>query len=173
MYRRETISLFTQDRSQRESYSKGPKLYALIYVHNNEKKTARAMYDIVLSGGAINSPQLLMLSGVGNADYLKRLGVPIVAHLLGVGQSLQDHPRTDIQYRCKKPVSLCSAQSPYNSIKTGLQWLLFKSGLGTSSSLEVTGFIRSRAGVEHPDIGLALVPAVIDDHARDSYFLLW
>ena len=145
----------------------GTKSVGIEYVHNNDKKTARATYEIVLSGGTINSPQLLMLSGIGNADELNKLDIPIVAHLPGVGQNLQDHPRTDIQYRCKKPVSLCSAQSPYNSIKTGLQWLLFKSGLGASSSLEVTGFIRSRPGVEHPDIGLALVPAVIDDHARD------
>ena len=145
----------------------GTKATGVEYVQNNEKKTARATGDIILSGGAINSPQLLMLSGVGNADDLKRLNISSVAHLPGVGENLQDHSQTIVQYRCTKPITLFSAQTPLNMLKTGLQWHLFRKGLGVTCGLEAGAFIRSRPGVEHPDIQLHFVPFLVSNHGRD------
>ena len=145
----------------------GAKAVGIEYTQENVQKVARATKDIILSGGTINSPQLLMLSGVGSADDLKRLGIPIVAHLPGVGQNLQDHPQIYIQYRCKQPVTLYSALSPFNALKIFLQWHLFKTGLGATSGFETAGFIRSLPGVEHPDIQLNFSPTMFNDHGRE------
>ena len=164
--KRENLTVHSKSFAER-ILIEGTKAVGIDYIHKNYRKTARGTCDIIVSGGAINSPQLLMLSGVGNADDLKTLGIPIVAHLPGVGQNLQDHTKFELQYRCTKPVTLHSYLSPYNSVKIGLQWLLFNTGIGATCSLDVVGFIRSHPGIEHPDIEIQFSPAVIDDHGRD------
>ena len=163
--KRENLIIHSGSLAERVLFE-GTKAVGIDYIQNNDKKTARATGEVILSGGAINSPQLLMLSGVGNADDLKRLNIPVVAHLPGVGQNLQDHAQVYVQHRCKKPITLYSSQSAFNTVKIGLQWYLFGTGVGASSGLEAIGFIRSRPGVEHPDIQFHLFPVVFDDHGR-------
>ena len=138
------------------------------YTVNNETHTVNVNKEVILSGGAINSPQLLMLSGVGNADDLKKLNIPIVRHLPGVGENLQDHLDVCVQQTCTQPVTLYTAQwkFPHNMIKIGLQWLLTKSGDGATTHIETGGFLRSRPGVEHPDLQIHFVPSAYRDHGR-------
>ncbi|XP_075039344.1 choline dehydrogenase, mitochondrial [Mixophyes fleayi] len=138
------------------------------YVQNGHKKKAFASKEVILSGGAINSPQLLMLSGIGNATDLTKLGIPVISHLPGVGQNLQDHLEVYIQQMCTKPVTLYRAQKPLTMLKIGLEWMWKFTGYGATAHLESGGFIRSAAGVEHPDIQFHFLPAQVIDHGRVS-----
>uniref|UniRef100_A0A5F4WF23 Choline dehydrogenase n=1 Tax=Callithrix jacchus TaxID=9483 RepID=A0A5F4WF23_CALJA len=101
----------------------GTRAVGVDYVKNGQSCRAYASKEVILSGGAINSPQLLMLSGVGNADDLKKLGIPVVCHLPGVGQNLQDHLEIYIQQACTHPITLHSAQKPLRKARIGLEWL--------------------------------------------------
>ena len=92
--------------------------------------------EIILSGGSINSPQLLMLSGVGDSDHLDKVGVKTVHHLPGVGQNLQDHLEVYVVQACKQPVSLLSEQKGLKMIKVGIQWFLNRSGSASTTHLE-------------------------------------
>ncbi|XP_077308186.1 choline dehydrogenase, mitochondrial [Lithobates pipiens] len=138
------------------------------YVQNGHKKKAFANKEVILSGGAINSPQLLMLSGIGNASELTKLGIPVIAHLPGVGQNLQDHLEVYIQQMCTKPITLYSAQKPLKMLKIGLEWMWKFTGDGATAHLETGGFIRSAPGVEHPDIQFHFLPSQVIDHGRVS-----
>eukprot|EP01103_Thecamoeba_quadrilineata_P016985 TRINITY_DN5860_c0_g1_i1.p1 TRINITY_DN5860_c0_g1~~TRINITY_DN5860_c0_g1_i1.p1 ORF type:complete len:882 (-),score=177.85 TRINITY_DN5860_c0_g1_i1:20-2665(-) len=122
--------------------------------------------DVILSGGAINSPQLLMCSGIGNGDQLKALDIPVISHLPGVGANLQDHMEVYVQYECTQPLTLFSATKSFAMAKIGIEWLLLKTGQGASSHLEAGAFFRSRAGVKHPDIQLHFLPSAVLDHGR-------
>lgn len=140
----------------------------LEYVHGGLTKEVRAEREIILSGGAINSPQLLMLSGVGNARDLRDLDIPVVTDLPGVGENLQDHLEVYVQQTCTKPITLYSAQwkFPHNMVRIGLEWFLKQTGDGATAHLESGGFIRSRPGVEHPDIQYHFLPSTVNDHGR-------
>ncbi|OCT58656.1 choline dehydrogenase, mitochondrial [Xenopus laevis] len=144
----------------------GQRAVGIEYLQRGQRKRAYATKEVVLSGGAINSPQLLMLSGIGNADDLKKLGIPVVAHLPGVGQNLQDHLEVYIQQQCLRPITLYKAQKPMNMIRIGLEWLWRFTGDGATSHLESGGFIRSGPGVEHPDIQFHFLPSQVIDHGR-------
>ena len=129
--------------------------------YNGSSTTLRARKEVILCGGAINSPQLLQLSGVGNPDHLKPLGINMVATLKGVGENLQDHLETYVQYACKEPITLYSATNPLVKLKIGLEWLLFQTGLGATNHFESGGFIRSEAGVKHPDLQYHFLPMAV------------
>ncbi|KAM9324451.1 choline dehydrogenase, mitochondrial [Gastrophryne carolinensis] len=147
---------------------KGLRATGVEYVENGHNKKAFASKGVILSGGAINSPQLLMLSGIGNATELAKLGIPVIAHLPGVGQNLQDHLEVYIQQMCTKPVTLYRSQKPLKMLKIGLEWMLKFTGEGATAHLETGGFIRSGAGVEHPDIQFHFLPSQVIDHGRVS-----
>jgi len=117
--------------------------------------------EVFLCGGAINSPQLLQLSGVGPHDLLQRLGIPVKHDLPGVGANLSDHPDIVIQHRCRQPVSLAAKARAPGKYLTGLQWFLAKSGPAASNHFEAGGFIRSRAGIEHPDLQFTFMPLAV------------
>ncbi len=127
---------------------------------------ARAEREVILAGGAINSPQLLMLSGIGNGDELRAAGVKPVHHLPGVGKNLQDHLELYVQYESKQKITLHSVNNPLYRARVGIEWFLFKTGLGASAHLEAGAFIRSEAGVRHPDLQLHFLPSVVRDHGR-------
>ncbi len=121
----------------------------------------RATKEVILSGGAINSPQLLKLSGVGNPAELQPLGIGVTAPSKGVGENLQDHLETYVQFECTQPITLFSALKPFNKLKIGLEWLLFRTGLGATNHFESGGFIRSEAGVRHPDLQYHFLPMAV------------
>jgi len=127
-----------------------------------DTEVVRAEREVILSGGAINSPQLLQLSGIGPADLLRRHGIAVVQDLPGVGENLQDHLEVYVQHACTQPVSLYPATKLWNKPWIGLQWLLFKSGPGASSHFEAGGFIRSRAGIEHPNLQYHFLPIAVN-----------
>lgn len=144
----------------------GTRAVGVEYIKNGQSHKAYVSREVILSGGAINSPQLLMLSGVGNADDLKKLGIPVVCHLPGVGQNLQDHLEIYIQHACTQPITLHSAQKPLRKVCIGLEWLWGFTGDGATAHLETGGFIRSRPGVPHPDIQFHFLPSQVIDHGR-------
>ncbi len=122
----------------------------------------RAEREVILAGGAIGSPHLLLLSGVGAPDELRRHGISVTAELPGVGENLQDHLEIYVQYAAVRPVTLYPALKPWNRIRIGLEWLLFRTGHGASNKFEVGGFIRSRAGIEHPNLQYHFLPLAIN-----------
>ena len=121
----------------------------------------RARREVILCGGAINSPQLLQLSGIGDPALLDPLGIPVVAARKGVGENLQDHLETYVQYACKEPITLYSAVNPLVKAGIGLEWMLFQTGLGATNHFESGGFIRSEAGVQHPDLQYHFLPMAV------------
>jgi choline dehydrogenase len=123
---------------------------------------AHARREIILSAGAFNSPHLLMLSGIGPADELRRLGIPVVADLPGVGQNLQDHPCVYMKFRCTAPVSLSRYMRIDRKLSVGARWLLNRSGPGASNNIDTCAVLRSDAGVRQPDIEVQYLPVVID-----------
>ena len=129
--------------------------------HGGQLQQLRATREVILSGGAINSPQLLQLSGIGNPDELKALGIAVAAPLKGVGENLQDHMETYVQYVCKEPITLYSALNPLVKLRIGVEWLLFGTGLGATNHFESGGFIRSEAGVKHPDLQYHFLPMAV------------
>ncbi|MEJ7628098.1 MAG: choline dehydrogenase [Nocardioidaceae bacterium] len=117
--------------------------------------------EIVLCGGAINSPQLLQLSGIGNAQELRRLGIHVVHDSPGVGENLQDHLEVYIQYASKLPVSIAPGLRWRARPRIGFDWLFFRSGLGASNHFEGGGFCRSNADVDYPNLMFHFLPVAI------------
>jgi choline dehydrogenase len=117
--------------------------------------------EVIVAASSLNSPKLLMLSGIGPAAHLKEHGIEVVADRPGVGQNLQDHLELYIQQAATKPVSLFSYWNIRGKAKIGLEWLLWKTGLGSSNQFESAGFIRSRAGVKYPDIQYHFLPIAV------------
>ncbi|EYB84479.1 hypothetical protein Y032_0315g2260 [Ancylostoma ceylanicum] len=125
--------------------------------------------DVIVCGGAINSPQLLMLSGVGPADHLRAHEIPVVVNLPGVGENLIDHLEIYVQQKCTKPITLYNKSSwrfPHHMIKIGMEWFTMQKGLGASSHLETGGFARSRDDIDHPDIQFHFLPSTVHDDGR-------
>ena len=136
------------------------------FVENHRPKTVRARREVILAGGAINSSQLLLLSGIGPAEHLRAVGVDVLHDLPGVGANLQDHLEFYFQVECLEPVTLLKVMRGPNMLAVGARWILFKDGLASSSHLEAGGFIRSAAGIRHPDIQYHFLPALVADHGR-------
>jgi choline dehydrogenase len=117
--------------------------------------------EVILSGGAINSPQLLQLSGVGDEGLLKQHGIPVVHHLPGVGENLQDHLEVYIQYASKQPVSIAPGLRYRERPKIGYQWLFHRSGLGATNHFEGGGFSRGNDDVDYPNLMFHFLPIAI------------
>ena len=139
----------------------GRRAVGVHYRHGDRDRLAVARREVVLAGGAINSPQLLKLSGVGPGAELARLGIDVIADRPGVGENLQDHLEFYFQVASKLPVTLYSAMSPLAKAWIGARWILFKDGLGATNHFESCGFIRSRAGIAYPDIQYHFLPLAV------------
>ncbi len=130
--------------------------------YQNARQARRALGgEVILCGGAINSPQLLQLSGVGSADDLESLGIGVVADLPGVGENLQDHLEVYIQYGCKLPVSVQPALKWQNRPWIGANWLFFRNGPGATNHFEGGGFARSNEDVAYPNLMFHFLPIAI------------
>ena len=117
--------------------------------------------EVILCGGSINSPQLLQLSGVGNADDLTALGIRVVADLPGVGQNLQDHLEVYVQYRATQPVSMQPSLQRWRRPWIGFQWLFLRRGPGATNHFEGGGFVRSNEAVAYPNLMFHFLPLAI------------
>jgi len=117
--------------------------------------------EVILCGGAINSPQLLQLSGVGNPRELQELGIDVVHDLPGVGENLQDHLEVYVQYESKRPVSVAPALKWRNRPAVAFKWLFLRSGPGATNHFEGGGFVRSNEDVEYPNLMFHFLPLAI------------
>jgi choline dehydrogenase len=126
------------------------------------RRTSRAKAnEVILCGGAINSPQLLQLSGIGAANELRALGIEVVADLPGVGENLQDHLEVYVQHSSTQPVSMAPYFAMKNRPKVGLEWLLRKTGPGATNHFEAGGFIRSNEEVKYPNLMYHFLPIAV------------
>jgi choline dehydrogenase len=145
-----TRVLFEERRAVGVSYKRG-----------GQDTTVRARREVIISAGAINSPQLLKLSGVGPPAELAALGIPLVHALPGVGENLQDHVEFYFQVASREPVTLYKHMNPFRRALIGARWLLTHDGLGATNHFEAGGFIRSRPGIRYPDIQYHFLPMAV------------
>ncbi|MFN3643294.1 MAG: choline dehydrogenase [Gemmobacter sp.] len=124
-------------------------------------ETVRAGRAVVLAASAINTPKLLMLSGIGPAEDLRGHGIPVLADRPGVGANLQDHLEVYVQFAARAPITLFRYWNLWGKALVGAQWLLTRRGLGASNQFEAGGFIRSAAGVDYPDIQFHFLPMAV------------
>ena len=136
---------------------------AVDYLRDGKPEEARAAREILVCCGSVQSPQLLMLSGIGPADHLRSLDIPLVADLPGVGQNLQDHLFLAVSYRCKKPITLDKAETLANFLK----YLVLKKGPLTSNVSESGGFVAITPGAPAPDLQFHFGPVYYLNHGFD------
>lgn len=144
------------------------------YSVRGENRQVHADAEVIVSGGAINSPQILLLSGIGAAADLCAAGVQPLHDLPAVGAHLNDHPDIVVQHRCLQPVSLYKINRGAGKLLTGLRWFIKHDGLAASNHFEAGGFIRSRHGIDFPDLQLtfmplAILPGTVNDAGTHSY----
>ncbi|NBZ88056.1 choline dehydrogenase [Stagnihabitans tardus] len=121
----------------------------------------RASREVIVSASTINTPKILMLSGIGPAAHLREMGIEVVADRPGVGGNLQDHLELYLQFAAAKPITLYKYWNLWGKALVGAEWLLTGKGLGASNQFESCGFIRSRAGLEYPDIQYHFLPIAV------------
>jgi choline dehydrogenase len=158
--RRQNLTVLTGAHVHRLVFE-GSRAVGIEYSRGANSRVAYADAEVILSAGAINSPQLLQLSGIGNGADLSALGISPRLDLPAVGQHLNDHPDIVIQHRCSEPVSIYPANRGLKKIAAGLRWFAGLDGLASSNHFEAGGFIRSRKGLEHPDLQLTFMPLAI------------
>jgi choline dehydrogenase len=127
-------------------------------VSRGETLWVRCAREVLLCAGTFNTPQLLMLSGIGNADELKPLGIDVRAHVPEVGRNLENHPGINIQYSTRYEDSLVSELSLFGRAKIGAEWLLFGKGVGATNFFETGAFLRTRDDVAYPNMQFEFLP---------------
>ncbi|MGF1741895.1 choline dehydrogenase [Vibrio profundum] len=145
------------------------KAVGIVYEQKGQKHTLKCNREVILSAGSIGSPHLLQLSGIGRSDVLEQAGIPVEHELPGVGENLQDHLEFYFQYKCKQKITLNRQLDPLSKLKIGLNWILFKKGLGATNHFESCGFIRSKPGVEWPDLQYHFLPAAMRYDGRSAF----
>ncbi|RXZ43880.1 choline dehydrogenase [Crenobacter cavernae] len=140
----------------------GQRAVGISYLQGDEPREARARREVIVSNGAIASPQLLLRSGVGNADELRALGIAPVLDLKGIGENLQDHLEMYLQYECTKPVSLYPSLQWWNKPAIGIEWYLNGTGIAASNHFEAGGFIRSSDEFAWPNLQYHFIPLAMN-----------
>ncbi len=158
---RSNLTIVTHALTDRIMFS-GKRATGVLYLQGDKPQQANAKREVLLCGGAIASPQILQRSGVGAADLLRELDIPLVHDLPGVGANLQDHLEIYQQYECKQPVSLAPALKLYNQPLIGAEWLFLGTGIGASNQFEAGGFIRSDDSFTWPNIQYHFLPVAIN-----------
>lgn len=125
-------------------------------------KVFHARGEVMICAGAINSPEILMRSGIGPGDHLRSAGIEVVADIAEIGENLQDHLEVHVQYRSPDAVSLYRHSRPLPMLAAGAQWLMFRSGPAASNHFEVGAFLKTRAEVPHPDVQIHFLPVCVD-----------
>jgi choline dehydrogenase len=139
----------------------GKQVQGVNFSHRGRDTVALAKREVILSSGPINNPQLLMLSGIGPEAHLRDIGIEPKHTLRGVGENLQDHLEIYVQVECLKPVSVYRYYNLLGKAVVGAQWLFTRTGMGATNHFESGGFIRSKAGVEHPDLQYHFFPMAV------------
>ncbi|OSQ57015.1 choline dehydrogenase [Marivita cryptomonadis] len=161
--KRSNLTIKTQAHVQNLIFD-GTKAVGVAYTDDTGiAQTVHVRKEIILSAGAVGSPHILMLSGIGPANHLQEMGIDVLHDLPGVGQNLNDHPDFVLKYKCKQPVSFWPKTKPLAKLAAGVQWLTTRSGIVASNLFEGLGCIRSGPGVEYPDLQLIISPIAVDD----------
>ena len=160
---RENLTIVTGARADRLLLEQ-KRVVGVAYTRNRETCVAKARREVILSAGAVHTPRLLLLSGIGPAAELEALGIEVRHDLPGVGRNLQDHIELYVQFACKKPVTLHRHMSLIGKGMIGAQWFLTKTGICGTNHAEAGGFVCSAPDVDYPDIQFHFVPLAIDYH---------
>ena len=130
----------------------GTAVTGVSFIYKGKQHSVTASREVILSGGAINSPHLLMISGIGPAQHLKEHGIAVCADLPGVGQNLQDHSSVILQYACKKQFPIQKVHQPHRKLAAGIRWVFTREGIAASNIWEAGGLIKSHQDAAYPDI---------------------
>ncbi|MGE3149986.1 MAG: GMC oxidoreductase, partial [Pseudorhodoplanes sp.] len=142
----------------------------IVYRQNGSTRRARASKEVILCAGAINSPKLLMLSGIGPAEELQRHGIAVRHHAPRLGKNLHDHIDVSVKMACEAPVSKTPLLLWYRMLLIGMQWILFKSGPGVTNHFEAAGFYRDDPALDGPNFQIYFVPMLVNyDLSRLRY----
>ncbi|MFT5704184.1 MAG: choline dehydrogenase [Shewanella sp.] len=147
----------------------GKKAVGVRFERKGKHVEVHANKEVVLSAGSIGSPHILQLSGIGATDTLAKAGIEQIHELPGVGENLQDHLEFYFQFKCLKPISLNGKLDPLNKLFIGTRWILNKSGLGATNHFESCGFIRSKPGLEWPDLQYHFLPAAMRYDGKEAF----
>ena len=137
----------------------GRRAVGVEFSQHGERKAVRASREVILCGGAVNSPQILELSGVGDGERLRALGVETAHHLPGVGENLQDHFAIRMSWRVSRPITYNEKTRGPGLVREGLKYLWNRTGILALSAANITGYVRTRDGVETPDVQYFMTPA--------------
>jgi choline dehydrogenase len=157
--KRENVSL-TRALAQRIVIEDG-RAVGVEVLRGSKTEILRARREVILAASSINSPKLLMLSGIGPAEHLKEHGIDVIADRPGVGGNLQDHLEVYMQMAASQPITLYKHWNVLSKAVIGAQWLFFKKGMGASNQFESAAFIRSQAGIPYPDIQYHFLPIAV------------
>ena len=158
--KRRNIRVLTHAHATRVEFE-GRRAVGVRYIRRGMEHFARAGKEVVLCGGPINSPQLLLLSGIGPATQLREFDVPVVADLKGVGENLQDHLEFYFQHASTQPITLYGVSGRVGRTLIGAQWIFTATGEGATNHFEAGGFIRSSPDVAYPDIQFHFLPMAV------------
>jgi choline dehydrogenase len=165
---RENLRIITRAHVERVVIE-GKHATAVTYTDRSGKlRTVKAGKEIILSGGAINSPQILMHSGIGEAEQLAENGIEVVNDLHGVGKNMQDHLQARLVYKCNEPTLNDEVSSLYGQARIGLKYLMFRSGPMTMAASLATGFLKTREDLETPDIQFHVQPLSAENPGKGA-----
>ena len=165
---RPNLKVITSALTQRLLFE-GRKAVGVEFKRDGQLQTVSANREVILSAGPIASPHILQLSGIGPGEVLKQAGIEVQHDLPGVGENLQDHLEFYFQFRCKQPITLNGKLDLWNKFLIGSRWFFTKKGLGATNHFESCAFIRSKAGVEWPDIQYHFLPAAMRYDGRAAF----
>jgi choline dehydrogenase len=140
----------------------GERVVGVEWLHEGQCQSARASREVILCAGVTRTPQILMLSGIGDAAALSKLGIDVVADRPEVGRNLQDHVSVQLKWTCPEPVTLYSQRQLLTALRTALQYFLFRRGVAQGAGVEANAFLSSRHGLTHPDLQFAMVNVLME-----------
>lgn len=166
--RRKNLTVITNALASRVLIE-GGRAVGVEYVRKGRVETVRTGGEVLLAGGAINSPQLLQLSGIGDGDHLHSVGIRAVQELKGVGQNLSDHVAAEIQQECTQPISLLRELKPFNIARSLVKYALNRSGPIAHPGIQAVGFVKSRPDLVAPDIQYHFIMIMYGEHGLELH----
>ncbi|MEM9909727.1 MAG: choline dehydrogenase [Pseudomonadota bacterium] len=165
---RPNLNIITHAQVEKVNFE-GSRAVSVSYRHRSgEVRTIKASREIVLAGGAINSPQLLMLSGIGDPTHLGDYGIDVVSALPGVGKNMQDHLQARLVYKCNEPTLNDEVRTLAGKVRIGLKYLMFRAGPMTMAASLATGFLKTRDDVLTPDIQFHVQPLSAENPGKGA-----
>ncbi|HEX4507883.1 MAG TPA: GMC family oxidoreductase N-terminal domain-containing protein, partial [Alphaproteobacteria bacterium] len=161
-----SLSIITGAHATRIIFE-GKRAVGVAYVKGGREEQVWASREVILSGGALNSPQLLMLSGIGDGDHLKSHGIETLVDLKGVGRNLQDHLAGAVRFACSVPISLYNYMSPVAGALALGRYVLTRTGPLASAGMEAVAFVKSRGDLTEPDIKFHFALALYQNNGRE------